>query len=177
MDSLELVALLKQNKEKGLSCLYDQYAPALNGMVVRMVVSEAQAEEVLQKTFLKIAHSIDSYHPESGSLFTWMSRIARQEASDTNRSEKTSTSLLSAKTLTYEPLVSDMREEYKAVLDRIYLLGYTPAETAKELNIPLDTVKSRLHAAVNHMRDFIKNDSGQLLHKTLFITLSLGAVS
>ena len=61
MDSIELVELLKNNKEKGLSCLYDQYAPTLNGIVTRIVPSEALAEEVLQQIFLRIAYSIERW--------------------------------------------------------------------------------------------------------------------
>jgi DNA-directed RNA polymerase specialized sigma24 family protein len=176
MDSIELVELLKSNKEKGLSCLYDKYAPILNGMVIRIVASEEQAEEVLQQIFLKIAYSIDSYDKDSLSLFTWMSRIARQEAlkaCDPQASRNVSDPMQN----NYSPLVSNITPEYKEVLDRMYILGYTPSETALHLHLPEATVKSRLHLAINQMRQVIQSDPGYLLNKTLFITLSLAAVS
>lgn len=177
MDSHELVELLKSNKAQGLSCLYDQYAPALNGIVARIVPSEAQAEEVLQQIFIKIAYSIDSYDKESSSLFTWMSRIARKEAINASPHQSNRADEHTSAEQDASPLVSGISPENKEVLDRIYLLGYTPSETAQHLDIPLDTVKSRLRMAVNQMRQVIKNDPGLLLNNTLFITLTLAAVS
>src|SRR6185312_7052186 len=88
MDSLELITLLRSNKEKGISCLYDKYAPALNGIIVRIVKSEKKSEEVLQKTFLKITYTIEHFNGEHCSLFTWMSRIARQEAIEASAPER-----------------------------------------------------------------------------------------
>lgn len=177
MDSLELVELLKRNKEKGLSCLYDKYAPALNGIVARIVSSEAQAEEVLQQIFIKIAYSIDSYDKECSSLFTWMSRIARAEALRVSPHPAKRYQDHSVLKEDSSSLVSSIAPEYKEVLDRIYLLGYHPNEAAQQLDIPADTVRTRLRMAVNQMRQVIQTDPGFLLNKTLFITLTLAAVS
>ncbi|MDB5257797.1 MAG: polymerase subunit sigma-70 [Chitinophagaceae bacterium] len=148
MDSIELVKLLQQEKEKGLSCLYDKYAAALNGIVARIIVSEALAEEVLQQIFLKVALSIDAYEKENCSLFTWMSRIARQEAlialethSPEERAGKST-----------HPLVSNTGNDCKDVLNYIYVLGYTPLETAQHLDLSLDEVKAKLRMAVNQIR-------------------------
>ncbi len=176
MDSIELVKLLHQEKERGLSCLYDKYAPALNGIIARIVVSETLAEEVLQQTFIKIAHSIESYDASSCSLFTWMSRIARQEAlkASPSNSERV---IQTAAEQPAHVLVSSMPAEQKAVLDRIYLLGYTPKEAAQQLDLPEELVKSRLRLALDNMRQVIQNDPELLMNKTLFITLTLAAVS
>lgn len=148
MDSIELVKLLKHEKEKGLSRLYDKYAAALNGIVARIVVSETLAEEVLQQVFLKVAHTIDSYEQESGSLFTWMSRIARQDALAAQQQQNTEQRV----TNETHPLVSNTGNDCKDVLNYIYVLGYTPSETATHLNLPLDEVKAKLRMAVNQLR-------------------------
>ena len=148
MDSIELVKLLKQEKEKGLSCLYDKYAAALNGIVARIVVSEALAEEVLQQVFLKVAHSIEAYEKESCSLFTWMSRMARHDALIAQ--EKHSPEERGGKST--HPLVSNTANECKDVLNYIYVLGYTPLETAKHLDLSLEEVKTKLRMAVHQIR-------------------------
>ncbi len=153
MDSIELVKLLKQEKEKGLSCLYDKYAAALNGIVSRIVVSETEAEEVLQQIFLKIAFSIDSYEQESCTLFTWMSRMARQEAF---KAQEIQTSGEREKSL--HPLVSNTGDECKDVLNYIYVLGYTPLETARHLGLSPDDVKIKLRTAVSQMRQAFQNN-------------------
>ncbi len=176
MDSIELVNLLHHQKEKGLSYLYDKYAPALNGIIARIVLSEALAEEVLQQTFLKIAYSIEEYDAARCSLFTWMSRIARQEALKASEASNGRAFQTFGEQASHV-LVSSLTTEQKAVLDRIYLLGYTPEETAAQLDLPVETVKSRLRLAVNQMRQIIQSDPTLLLNKTLFLTLTLAAVS
>ncbi|MBC7487312.1 MAG: sigma-70 family RNA polymerase sigma factor [Cytophagaceae bacterium] len=157
MDSIELVKLLKKEREKGLSCLYDKYAAALNGIVARIVVSEALAEEVLQQVFLKVAHSIDAYETESCSLFTWMSRMARQEALTAQEQQS------SEKRITNElhPLVSNTGNDCKDVLNYIYVLGFTPSETAKHLNLTLEEVKTKLRMAVSQLRQSYQSNMAQ----------------
>jgi DNA-directed RNA polymerase specialized sigma24 family protein len=153
MDSNELVKLLKQDKEKGLSSLYDKYAAALNGIVARIVVSEALAEEVLQQVFLKVAYSLDAYEKENCSLFTWMSRIARQDALAAQEQHSPG-----ERGNTPHPLISNTGDDCKDVLNYIYVLGYTPAETAIHLGLSTDEVKTKLRRAVNQMRQSFQSN-------------------
>lgn len=85
METTELVRLLKVKDERGLAYLFDHYAAALNGIIFRIVLSDKLAEEILQQTFLKIWDKIDSYDADKSTLFTWMSRIARNSAIDAKR--------------------------------------------------------------------------------------------
>src|SRR5579872_6151045 len=49
-------------------------------------------------------------------------------------------------------LVDHLEEEQKAVIDLLYFQGFTQAEAAEELNIPLGTVKSRVRIAIHNLR-------------------------
>lgn len=51
-------------------------------------------------------------------------------------------------------LSSQLPAAEKQVLDMIYLGGYTHAEAAEELGLPLGTVKTRLRRAVIALRAF-----------------------
>ena len=68
-----------------MSLLYDNYADALYGLVNRILDDAGAAEDVLQKTMLKIWKSIDSYDASKSSFYTWMSVIARNTALDQKR--------------------------------------------------------------------------------------------
>jgi RNA polymerase sigma-70 factor (ECF subfamily) len=47
-------------------------------------------------------------------------------------------------------------ELQKELLDLIYFHGYTQAEAAQKLKIPLGTVKTRVRAAVNELRKLFR---------------------
>jgi len=117
--------------------LYQMYAPALMGIISRIVKSEVTAEDVLQITFVKIMSSIDGYDPLRSRLFTWMAEIARHAAIDR---------------LGIKHLASNLQPSEKEILHLIYFEGYTHSETAEKLDIPLGTVKAKLRLAISSLR-------------------------
>jgi RNA polymerase sigma-70 factor (ECF subfamily) len=158
--------------------LYDDYSPALLGVIVRIVNDKELAEEILQKSFLKIWQNIDSYDSAKGSFFTWILTIARHSAIDEVRSkrfenlEKTNSlettvyeldhTILSSDGIDVNKLLSALDQKYKDVLDVVYLQGYSHSEAAKKLDIPLGTVKTRIKKALSTLR------SQLITEKTLF---------
>ncbi len=48
--------------------------------------------------------------------------------------------------------MSSLRPEERIVLNLAYFEGKTLSEIAHDLNVPLGTVKTRLHAGLKHMR-------------------------
>ena len=68
-----------------MSLLYDQYADSLFGLVSRILGDDQIAEDVLQRTMLKVWNGIDGFDPAKASFFTWMSVIARNTALDQMR--------------------------------------------------------------------------------------------
>ncbi len=151
------------------------------GIIVRIVRNKQIAEEILQKTFLKIWDKIDTYDEEKSSLFTWMATIARNNAIDQRRlvsyanNEKTesldttvydyNTSILHTDGIDTSKLLSALDTKYMTVLDMMYLQGYTQSEISRELEIPLGTVKTRIKTALNLLRKELINE------KSLFIGL------
>ena len=57
----ELVALLQNQDKQAFSYLYDNYAPALNNIIFRMVEDVTLSEDILQEAFVKIWHNFTSY--------------------------------------------------------------------------------------------------------------------
>ncbi|MBK9105316.1 MAG: hypothetical protein IPL92_12295 [Saprospiraceae bacterium] len=52
-----------------MSLLYDRYADSLFGVVSRILGDDQIAEDILQKTMLKIWNGIDGFDPSKGLLF------------------------------------------------------------------------------------------------------------
>lgn len=167
----ELVTLLCKRDKQAMSILYDRYATALLGVIFKIIGDREIAEDVLQETFYKIWTKIVQYNRAKGTLFTWMLNIARYAAIDKVRSkqfkkaqkiqtlENTVSTIERKNTITpnidvigLKGLVKELKPEYQQVIELLYFKGYTQVEAAKDLQIPLGTVKTRIRAAINHLR-------------------------
>jgi len=179
----EIISLIKNKDEAGLSYLYDHYAAALLGVIVRILQSEKVGEELLQHTFLKIWDKIDTYDPSKGTLFTWMCQIARNTAIDQKRLKQfehqqntdsfeesihnRKREFINTNGFDAEKVLSFLDEAHKQVLAHIYLQGYSHSQAAEKLGIPLGTVKTRLRNGTLKLREMLKNE------KNLFINFCL----
>jgi RNA polymerase sigma factor (sigma-70 family) len=167
----ELVFSLRNREKIAIEALYDMYSSSLYGVISRIIVDTAAAEDVLQETFVKIWHSFSSYSTEKGRLFTWMVNIARNLAIDKLRSkdfknqnknqelENNVTFIDEQRNTVYKPellgikdLVQALKPEQKSILELVYFKGYTHVEAADELGIPLGTIKTRLRMAITELR-------------------------
>jgi RNA polymerase sigma-70 factor (ECF subfamily) len=167
----ELVLALKNREKIAVEALYDMYSSSLYGVISRIIIDTATAEDVLQETFVKIWHSFGSYSTEKGRLFTWMVNIARNLAIDKIRSkdyknqnknqelENNVTFIDEQRNTVYKPelmgikeLVQTLKPDQKTILELVYFKGYTHVEAADELGIPLGTIKTRLRMAIQQLR-------------------------
>lgn len=166
-----MVRDLKGRSRKAFDYLYDNYSPALYGIVYGVVKNEETADEVLQDVFVKIWNNIDSYDPAKGKLYTWMLNIARNQGIDRLRAGKNeaqrkvklegAAEAMAATSLNthiegigLRKLVDHLDKDQRDIIELLYFKGFTQTEAAEELAIPLGTVKSRVRLAVNKLRKF-----------------------
>lgn len=170
-----LVVAMQNGKQDAYSQLYDQYSASLYGVVNKIVRNEDFAPDVLQDSFVKIWKNIANYTPQKSTLFTWMLNITRNTAIDFIRSKKykmglenqsidDNVSMVEAQHTTSQNInaigIKDqalsLDEKYSVLIEKLYFEGYTQEEVAKELNIPLGTVKTRVRAAMIELRKILK---------------------
>jgi RNA polymerase sigma factor (sigma-70 family) len=166
---------LRHKNQATLDYLYDHYSGALYGIIVRIVRREEVAEEVLQDVFLKIWDKVESYDPTKGRLFTWMLNLARNQAIDKTRSKEISKgrktddidnlvnkidnaehSELAVDSIGLKEVLDRLPEVQRFVVEHLYLKGYSQSELAKEFDIPLGTVKTRLRLGMIELRSILK---------------------
>lgn len=165
----QIVEMLHQNDRQVIAIIYDQYAPSLYGIVVRIVQSEEIAQDVMQDAFVKIWKKGTTYNATKGTLFTWLLNITRNTAIDKLRSagfkkrgknqsiddlvnNQVSSSATNPEEIGVKELLNNLDEKYKEIVDMIYFGGFTHKEVSEELNIPLGTVKTRLRIALRELR-------------------------
>lgn len=153
--------------------MYAQYSNALYGVAVKITNSEEAAQDVLQDAIIKIWKSFDNYNPSKGRLFTWLLNITRNTAIDYLRSKHVKYKIQNPSedvSMVNEPSVTNnydhigvkealvnLKPEQKKVIDILYFGGYTQEEAAKELDMPLGTLKTRARAALKGLRALLKD--------------------
>ena len=166
-----MIAGLRNRNVTVFEYVYDHYAGALYGVVLRVVRNEEVAQEVLQDALLKIWDKIDTYDPAMVRLFTWMLNLTRNLAIDRTRSREMSQVKKTddidrfvhsienqqryeqeVDTIGLKEILQRLPDDQRFVLEHLYLKGYTQSELSQEFNIPLGTVKTRARMALIELR-------------------------
>jgi len=131
------------------------------------------AEEATQDTFLKVWSRARQYNPGRGDFITWLLTIARRTALDRLRLESRrpvlSTSqdpdeawksIPNGNSFSEEArwrslyfIVRTLPEEQRQVIELAYYKGLSQSEIAEVLDWPLGTVKTRVRAAMQSLRE------------------------
>ena len=164
----EIIYLLQKEDKKATSLLYENYADARYGVILKVITDQDTAQDVLQETFVKVWKNAQSYDASKAKLFTWLYRIAYNAAIDKVRSESKKTKKevqiesSNVYRLTSEGLNQDVMdikqhlkkldEKYQIVINALFFEGMTQQEASDELNIPLGTIKSRLKIGLRELK-------------------------
>jgi len=82
----DILGRFRAGDEHALRLLYDRYSRAVLHLAYASVGNRADAEDVVQATFVAAWQSRDGYQPDRGSLLGWLLGIARRKAADLMRS-------------------------------------------------------------------------------------------
>jgi RNA polymerase sigma-70 factor (ECF subfamily) len=150
-----------------LRALHDEHAPALRRYVLRLTGNAALADDVVQETLLRAWRRPHVLDQSESSARAWLFTVARNLVIDDYRSARAryeigtdevperitadQTDALLDSWLIADAL-SALSAEHRAVVVCAYYRGQSVAETARTLDIPPGTVKSRLHYALRALR-------------------------
>ncbi|GAA3922990.1 RNA polymerase sigma factor [Hymenobacter algoricola] len=161
-----LVQRLYARDETAMTLFYDAYGKALHSTIWRIVKQEQLAQDVLQESMVKIWFSFASYDAQRGRLFTWALNVCRNVAIDHIRTKRHQAAVRTeeleksmaqhqAAPPTFQPehiglreLVARLSPADQHLIDLLYFNGFTQAEAAHELAIPLGTIKTRARKAI-----------------------------
>ncbi|MBL9126221.1 MAG: sigma-70 family RNA polymerase sigma factor [Verrucomicrobiales bacterium] len=179
-DDACLLAAIRQGDQVSLARLYDRRAGALFSMLVRMLNQDAEAEECLQDTFLRIWQRAETYDPARSAPFTWMVMIARGLALSRLRARGSALQARSA----YESEVASLEiehidpawhppdselntacsralrglpDEQRRAVELAFFRGWTHAEIAEATGEPLGTIKARIRRGLLALRGFLED--------------------
>ena len=138
--------------QQALGKLYDKYAPALTGIISRIVEKDTATDEVLQKVFLLVWCEAGQFDASKHSLFTWLIKMTRQIAIDTVRSAASENP---ATTHTVYEVAGVTESFERHMFDLLFFKGLTFTEASTVMNIPADEIKKQVRLAIKNMEQVV----------------------
>ena len=172
---VELLHAVARGDEAALARLYDQYRVILFGLLVRILGSREEAEDILQDVFIQVWRRAANFDEKRGKPFTWLVTLARSRAIDRLRllgarqrlaqsaakdqaeevSDALSDAIQSGQREIVQRALAELPEEQKQALELAYYEGLTQSEIASQLGTPLGTVKTRMRSGMTKLRGLL----------------------
>jgi RNA polymerase sigma-70 factor (ECF subfamily) len=160
-----LIRRLVQRDESALATLYDRYSRLVYSVAKRVVDDSSVAEEVVQDIFYQLWRNASNIDPTRGTLAGWLLVSARNRAIDRLRRRHGTDEELSPNAVGSTPnletaaaqnqmmaqvnkFVSGLPAAQRTALELAYFEGLTHSEIAQRTGEPLETIKTRLRAAI-----------------------------
>lgn len=169
-DSLLLAVRDERSREAFLE-LFRQFAPRIKGWLVRGGLHPNRAEEVTQDVMMRVWRRSTSWKPERGNASTWIFAIARNARIDQLRKKRiptwdeddpvlvadSSVSPLSAvarsqAAVRVREALATLPDDQADVIRAAYFEHMSMREIARERDLPVGTVKSRVRLAMSRLK-------------------------
>lgn len=171
----ELLHAVARGDEAALASLYDRYRLILFGLILRILHSRPEAEDILQDVFIQVWKTAANFDESRGRPFTWLVTLARSRAIDRLRAlgsrqrvadeamqaapESTSDSeadaLQSEQRGVVRAALKELPAEQREALVLAYFEGLTQTEIAARLGAPLGTIKTRMRSGMIKLRELL----------------------
>jgi len=179
-----LVAQAAAGDERALGELYDRYGGMAFSLACAIVVEHADAEEVVADAYAQVWRSASGFEPSRGSVAAWLATIVRTRALDLVRSRKRRARVLEeaavvtdeGETLVLAPTaespdrgaeltetsiivrrsLAELPPPQRKVIELAYFGGLSQSEIAAHLSEPLGTVKTRMRAGMEKLRQALR---------------------
>lgn len=169
----DLLARIADGDRRAFDALYDQLAPRVFGVILRVLRDPAQSEEVAQEVFVEIWTHAKRFNGDRASARTWAVSIAHRRAVDRVRSEQAARDRAEriGRHAAGEPVptpadtvfqgfeqrqaadaLAHLSNAQREVIELAYYEGLTHTEIAHRLRIPLGTVKTRARDGLTSLR-------------------------
>lgn len=177
-----LIEAVASGSQEAVAQLYDRHGAALYGFALRITSDATAAEEVIQDVFVDVWRAARTFDRRRGKVSTWLYTITRNRALDFLRRTKGMRERLAPapaggvpgdgpgaqRSAAADPadeaetrvladevrsVLAGLPQASQDVVELAYFKGYSHAEIAEVLGIPIGTVKSRLRLAIERLRD------------------------
>jgi len=173
-----LIESIAAGDESAMKTLYERYSVRVFRFVVRMVKDEHLAEDIASEVFFEVWRRAGTFESRS-QVSTWLLAIARFKAWSANRVRRPM-SLDAAKAERIKDIADNPEEallkvdkhvklraslarmspEHREVIDLVYYHEKTIAEVAEVIQVPKNTVKTRMYYARKALQRLLVGTAG-----------------
>lgn len=181
---LRLLQCVAHGDTAALAELYDRHSRLVFSIVLRILRSPSDAEEVLQEVFVRVWTKADTYNERLGWPAAWMTRIARNRAINRLRSKRArgealpsagdshehaeapqavtreTPELLAQEAATATGIrvaLADLPAGQRELIEGAFFDGFTHQELSERFGLPLGTVKTRIRSGLLAMRERLEH--------------------
>jgi RNA polymerase sigma-70 factor (ECF subfamily) len=175
-DWLQLIRAVASGDERALHSLYQQTHRIVFTLVVRITADQETAEEVTLDVFYHVWRKASTYDPANGSVVGWIMNQARSRAIDRlrfdRRKKRVNTSpdglqptadiddpqqacLFQEESRLLRNALEILTPEERNAIETAFFSELTYEETAKQLDQPVGTVKTRIRSGMGKLREVL----------------------
>ena len=175
---LHCILRLQAGDQRALGELYDRYTPLVYPVILRILRSTSEAEDVLQEAWLQVWRRVVTYDPRRGTVAAWLLTVARSRALDRYRSLSSRKRAENEENVEPQPAAPDpaalslhsewhervqaalgsLHPKQREVLEIAYFEGLSQTEIAEKLGSPLGTVKSWTRQGLMRLRELLPKE-------------------
>ena len=164
---------IRHGDSRALEDLYRRHAPRIHALLLRMLRETADAEEILQETFVDAWKRAGEYAPSRGSVEAWLITIARSRAIDRIRHRgarlrlvRQTEQLAPVEASPADPpdvhaqtrlrrALGTLPPEQRRALELAYWEGLSQSEISEHTGDPLGTVKTRVRLGLQRLAELL----------------------
>jgi len=176
----ELIRQMAIGDREAFARFYDRYSPLVYPLILRIVRSRADADDVVQEVFWECWQAAPSYDPARGTPEAWVLTRARARAIDRVRAVRRRTETFvapldeaiaaraeaggdAAERTADRSLVAGvlggLPDGQREIIELAYYGGLTQTEIAERLKQPLGTVKTRMRLGLERLREAVRRQA------------------
>lgn len=183
-------AAVERGDQKAYALLMDRYRDSIYFMLLKMVNNKDDADDLTIEAFGKAFNKLHQYTPNYA-FSTWLFKIASNNCIDFIRKKKKfvlsldkpiegtdggemtfdvpsntldpeETYIKAQKVILMQGVVEKLKPRYRTLVELRYFKEYSYEEIARELDLPLGTVKAQLFRAREFLYNILKNSKEKI---------------
>ena len=174
------IARIALGDRAALKSVYSATSSKLFGICLRILGDEREAEDALQEVYLDLWKRAGQFDAARASPISWLAAMARNRAIDRLRAggkvaqgavPEDAAANIADKGMSAEQMLErdernarihycldNLEERQQSAIRRAFLAGYTYAQLAEQDDVPLSTIKSRVHRGLAKLKACIERE-------------------
>lgn len=171
-------AVAREQDRAAFARLFGYFAPRVKSFLMRSGLADSAAEEVAQEVMIAVWRKASYFDPSKAGASTWVFTIARNQRIDRLRRARSRTAdhlpdssdepdmspsgediaIIAEREEGVRKALASLPNDQSTIVRLSFFAEKPHAEIARELGIPLGTVKSRVRLALNRLRTLLDSD-------------------